>query len=830
MTHQKNFMNNFVTLALISVLQIQSLYSQLKGKINDENGVALAYATIYIKGTSTGTISNGEGYYELELTEYGEKTITFQYVGYKKLSITINYQGFPIQKNITLIEDENILNELVITADREDPSYPIIRKAIKKREYYKKQLKSYEADLYVKGLVKITESPKKILGEEIGTMNGVLDTTGKGIVYLSESKSKFYFQQPNKTKEVMVSSIRSGSNSLFSANQFSWASFDIYTEYLNFSRSIVSPIADVAFSYYDFRLEQVIIDANGYTINKIKIIPKSKNEPLLTGYIYITDDLWNIYSTDLILAGPAIKNTFLDTIAVKQIYIPIRKPDTWRLFSQVTTFKAGLLGFKMAGNFSYIFSEYLPDKDVNDKFVNNEIFSVDVKALKKDSLFWNKVRPIPLTTEEQNDYFVKDSLQNVWNTKSYMDSVDRKDNKFTLLKFLTGYTHSNTYKKTSWSYPSPLSSLRFNAVEGWKLDLNVVLEKSDTTFRKWTVQPVIQYGFADRIFKPSIGVEYRFDNYNQGYITFSAGRQNVQFDPRQPVSERGNTWSSLWDKLNGIRLYQSNFIEAGFRKEIYNGYFIRFTTAYVNRKPVDVNSQYSFRKPNALYEENIPRTDLAQSALADNKYWKNKISLLIRPGQKYSSYPFYKDRDVSDWPNVEIEYENGIPLDQISAQFNKFTLRIRDIYLNLRLIGYSSYNIEAGSYLGNKPSYFGDFFHPMGNELLLPINPDLSSFNLMPYYAYSSDHYYAQINFRHHFNGFVFDKIPLLNKTSLKMVIGFSALYEPTNGKYIETFLGVENFRIGPLKLFDIDYTWSFDNSGFRDHGVTIRLSQLLNN
>ncbi|MBL0025125.1 MAG: hypothetical protein IPO98_08995 [Saprospiraceae bacterium] len=146
-----------------------------------------------------------------------------------------------------MVEDENISDELVITADREDPAYNIMRKAIKRRNYFKNQFKSYEADLYVKGLVKITDSPKKILGEEIGDMKGLLDSTGRGIVYLSESKSKFYFQSPDKTKEEMISSVRSGSNSLFTANQFSWASFDIYTEYLNFSRSIVSPIADAAF-------------------------------------------------------------------------------------------------------------------------------------------------------------------------------------------------------------------------------------------------------------------------------------------------------------------------------------------------------------------------------------------------------------------------------------------------------------------------------------------------------------------------------------------------------------------------------------------------------
>ena len=826
----KNLMKKYFILLLICFFKFQCLFGQLKGRINDENEKGLPFATIYIEGTSTGTISNAEGYYELEIKEYGEINVTYQYVGYKKQSVSINYRGNPILKNIILVEDENVLGELVITADREDPSYAIIRKAIKKRNYYKNQIKSYGSDLYVKGLVKITESPKKILGEDIGNMNGILDTTGQGIVYLSESMSKFYFQQPNKTKEVMISSIRSGSNSLFSANQFSWASFDIYSEYLNFSRSIVSPIADIAFSYYDFRLEQVNIDANGFTVNKIKIIPKSKNEPLLTGYIYITDDLWNIYSTDLILAGPALKNTFLDTIAIKQIYIPIQKPEKWLLFSQIISFKAGLLGFKMMGNFSYIFSEYLLDKDVSSQFINNEIFSVDKNALKKDSLFWSKTRPIPLTEEEQKDYTIKDSLQMIWNTKEYMDSMDRKENKLTVLKFLTGYKHSNTFKKSSWAYPSPLSSLRFNAVEGWKLDLNIVLQKSDSTFRKWTIEPKVQYGFADKIFKPSIKAEYRFDNYNQGFISFRVGRQNVQFDPRQPVNERGNSWASLWDKLNGLRVYEDNFIEIGFRKEIYNGFFINLMSSLEDIKPVKVNSQFSFRKPNALYEDNIPRQDLENVALAENKYWKNKIILLIRPGQKYSSYPYFKDRDASDWPNVEIEYESGIPLEKISSQFNKVTLRVRDRYLNLRLIGYSSYNIEGGTYLGRKPSYFGDFFHPMGNELLMLIDPDLSSFNLMRYYSYSSDSYYAQINFRHHFNGFIFDKIPILNKTSLKLVVGFSALYTPTNGKYIETFLGIEDFRIGPLKLFDLDYTWSFDENGFRDRGVTIRLTQLLNN
>jgi hypothetical protein len=800
---------------------------QISGYVKDAKGQPLPFATIYIEGTSKGTVCNSEGFYELEIKDIQNFVVTYQYIGYNTQKHRIQYQGKAISLHVIMYEQETLLEELTITADREDPAYPIIRQAIKKRQYFKSQNRSIEADIYAKGVVKITQSPKKVLGSEVGTLGGRLDSTGRGIVYLSESKSKYYYQFPNKTKEVMVSSVTSGSNSLFSANQFGWASFDIYNEYLNFSRSIVSPIADNAFSYYQYSLEQTIIDPNGLNISKIKIIPKSKNEPLLSGYIYITNDIWNIQSTDLLLFGPVLKNTFLDTIAIRQMYIPVAEPDRWALMSQVIHFKAGTFGFKFGGNFTYVFSDYKLDKNLNDIFTDNEIFKVDKKALNRDSAFWTAVRPVPLTYEELHDYEKQDSILKHKETKAYKDSIDRKNNKFLPIHLLSGYTWRNSFKKVSVAFPNPLSSIQFNAVEGWKADFKFAFNTMDTLFRRWTVEPRCQYGFADKNFKPSLKAEYRFDNYNLGYITTQIGRKYEQFDQRLPVSEFSNTYASLWDKLNGIKLFDENFAEFGIRREIFNGFFVDFQTSWISRKPLYINTQYSIRKPHALYEENIPQHNLAPVSLAANKYWRNKLNVLIRPGQKYSSYPNYKDRDVSDWPNIEIEYESGIPLDQKSAQYNKITLGVRDFYLNLRIIGYSSYNIEGGKFLGNKPSFFADFFHPMGNVLLMPTAPGLRNFNLLPYYTFSTNQYYTQINFRHHFNGFITDKIPLLNKTSLKLVAGFSGLNTPDSGDYFETFLGFENFKIGPFHLFDLDYTWSFDKHGFRDRGPTLRLAKI---
>ncbi|MBK9737878.1 MAG: carboxypeptidase-like regulatory domain-containing protein [Saprospiraceae bacterium] len=817
-------------LVFTNVLIYNIIWGQVSGKITDIKGEALSYATIYIEGTTTGTISNVDGAYLLELPSEGSFTIIYQYVGYAKESIRLNYSGKTIVQNVVLKIDENILGELVINADREDPAYAIIRKAIAKRSYYNNLIKSFEADLYVKGTVKINRAPKEILGEKIGNMGGVLDSARQGIVYLSESKSKFYFMAPNKTKEVMISSITSGENNLFTANQFSIFSFNMYEEYISFSRAIVTPLADHALSHYKYTLDQTTIDQNGMTIHKIKLTPKSTHAPLLQGYIYINDDLWNISSIDLKLCGTALKGTLLDTINLKQVFVPVGQPDKWKLLSQVVNFKAALFGFKMGGTFSYIFSNYNLNADVKAVLNNNETFRVEQKALNKDTAFWNNERPIPLTKEEKRDYVKKDSLSKIWHSRTFLDSTDRVENKFGISDILIGYTWNNSFKKIKYVYPSPLSTIRFNAVEGFKLNLDSYWEWSDSTFRKLTIHPVFEYGFTDKKIKSRLLIEYKFDNLTLGSIALSGGRQYVQFDPRQPVNERNNTWSSLYSKLNEIRLYQRDFIQATYKQEVTNGLFVQFTTEYTDRQPLNVLSNYSFRKKEQPYAQNIPRTDLSENVYSRNKYWKSRMNLLLRPSQKYSSFPNIKIRDVSDWPNIELDYEVGIPLESSSKLFDKLMLRIRDRYVTAKLLGYYSYNIELGTSLGSTPSFFGDFFHPIGNELLAPIDPDLASFNLMPFYSYSTNSYYSLVNFRHHFNGYITDKIPLINKTSLKLVTGFSAMYSPLNGKYWEVFIGLESFKLGPVTLFGIDYTWAYNDLGYTNRGVTIRLSNILNN
>ncbi len=182
-----------------------------------------------------------------------------------------------------------------------------------------------------KGFYKLVDAPTKILGQDVGNMGGMLDTNRTGVIYLSESVSKVYFQTPpTRKKEVMISSKVSGSENGYSINRSTLTDFDLYDEKLEIEREILSPLADNAFNYYNFKWAGSYTDLNGYTIEKIKVTPKRPADPTFSGFLYVVDAWWNLAGADLALTGAAIKQPVLDTMRIQQQFVLIDKPDTWR--------------------------------------------------------------------------------------------------------------------------------------------------------------------------------------------------------------------------------------------------------------------------------------------------------------------------------------------------------------------------------------------------------------------------------------------------------------------------------------------------------------------
>jgi hypothetical protein len=108
--------NLLIILLLLGVaLQAQEKFT-ISGVVTDLNsGETLLGATVYIKGTSIGTVTNQYGFYSLT-TETGSKEIVFSFLGYetKIENIELNEN---LSLNFSLDESSDELEEVVIKAN-----------------------------------------------------------------------------------------------------------------------------------------------------------------------------------------------------------------------------------------------------------------------------------------------------------------------------------------------------------------------------------------------------------------------------------------------------------------------------------------------------------------------------------------------------------------------------------------------------------------------------------------------------------------------------------------------------------------------------------------
>jgi TonB-linked SusC/RagA family outer membrane protein len=104
-------MKHFICV-LFMLLGVGTLAAQttVSGTVNDEDGFPLVGATVFAKGTSTGTVTDLDGKYELNIPD-GVEALVFSYTGYETQEVAINGQT-----TIDLVMTEGVsLDEIVVT-------------------------------------------------------------------------------------------------------------------------------------------------------------------------------------------------------------------------------------------------------------------------------------------------------------------------------------------------------------------------------------------------------------------------------------------------------------------------------------------------------------------------------------------------------------------------------------------------------------------------------------------------------------------------------------------------------------------------------------------
>nr|WP_294934276.1 DUF5686 and carboxypeptidase regulatory-like domain-containing protein [uncultured Flavobacterium sp.] len=818
----------FLTALLASV----TLFAQIKGKVTDKSGQPIPYTTVIIENTYNGTSANDNGLYELPLKEKGNYTVIFQSLGYKTKKVNAEIAQFPHILNISLEDENYTIQEIIIKPNSEDPAYAIIRKAIKNRKANSYKTDKYEADFYSRGIFRAKNVPKKFMGMEIGDFDGALDSTGTGILYLSETVSKIAFEKPNKIKEEIIASKVSGNDNGFSFNTAQGTNYDFYANYVDMGLNMVSPIADNALSYYKYMLESTFYDDHNQIINKIKVMPRRDKEPVFEGYIYIVEDTWAIYAIDLTSMGYRMQQPILENITLTQSFNYNPNTKIWAKNQQTIDFKASIFGMGFTGKFTHVFSNYVFREAFEKKAFTNEIAKIVKDANKKDDGFWDESRPVPLTEEEIGDYHKKDSIQTIRKSQVYLDSIDAKGNKFKIQKLLTGYTYKDTYHKWSASYKGLLdfTSLGYNTVQGWNLDSGFSYSKRDEETGKYTsINSTFNYGFAEDRLRVNGSYYHRFNTMNYAALSLSGGSSINQFNPSNPISNLINSVSTLFFKNNFAKYYNKEYAKIGYNQNILNGVSINGSLEYSMRKPLFNNTDYVLLKQDKEFTSNNPLMpyDYSTAALEKHHLMKAAIGTRIRFGNKYITRPDGKiNLPNDDYPELLFGYEKGFAGSESAYNYDLITGQM-NFDKTLGNKGDFAIRLKAGKFFNADEISFVDYKHFNGNQTHVGTNDKyLNVFNMLPYYSNSTNDAYIETHIEHNDKGFIMNKIPLLNKLQWNLVLGFHQLNVPDYKPYQEYTVGFDNVGFGKFRFFRIDYVRSYQN-GFQTDGLVFGLKFL---
>jgi hypothetical protein len=824
------------TLAVLLTLcccAFSSYAGKISGRITDDQGYALAYATILIEGTQLGATAGADGVYAMTLKP-GKYTLLCRYTGYARSVFQVEIKGDEaITHNFKLKEQATELNAVVVKPGGEDPAYRIMRKAIKQRTYHLKQLQSFQTDVYVKGVLRNRQMPDKVMGIKIKEkdkkeMNGSmgLDSAGRGVMYLCEEVAEYYSAGPDKTRVIIKSVKESGDpNGVGLGNVPTVINFyENNVEAIN-GQSFVSPVSNTALNYYKYKLLGDFQE-NGTMVYKIRVTPKRAFERCFEGDIYIVDDVWAIHSLQMNVTKRSGLDMF-DTVAIRQLYVSLDK-DVWVIKNQVYFPTIKIFGFDLTASFVTVYDNQKVNVQIPDSIFNKRVtVSYDKDATKRDSSYWQSFRPVELEGDESRNYVYRDSVRKTDDDPARNDSLRRRANRVTVGEILFGGLNFNTKEyRTNFNVSPIWTDVNYNTVEGLNYAPAMRWRHRVDTGKILSGSLNLRYGFSNTHFNAKAGVQYgQYDRHWAGRswsVKLTGGKYISQYNTAQPVPELFNTASALIFQRNYFKIFEKSFGALTFNRAYGNGFSWSLGASYEQRLPLENTTDYTWaNKDNYLpFDSNLP-AELAGVPWGKHDAAIVKGSISYSPGYTYTEYPDRKVPHAGKWPMFTLSYQKGISgLANSVVDYDKWRFNIKDD-VDLKRWGSLDYNVAAGGFLNDRYVSIPDMIHLNGNQFV--ITPSyLNGFQLAPYYRFSNvSKLYGEAHVEYYLKGLLTNKLPLLRQAHWYFVLGNNTFYGDHDMYYTEAFVGIDNLGWSIFRVFRFDYVHGWDSnketySGFR--------------
>lgn len=796
---------------------------QLSGVVSDSAGLSIPYASIFIQNTTYGVATNLKGQYYLEL-ENGSFNLVIQAIGYKKKIVPVIINNHNKRLNIRLSTSITQLQEVNISAEREDPAYPIIRKAISSRKKYREPVNSFTCNTYIKAsLQREYFSHDTLRRKARDTIDNKLAKENMNFI---ETYGRAYYKSPNFWKEVksavndlsekhdptVTISIENGNGEGYSTDFVNRNLFktELAEEEFNFYYNnvhleslgpipFISPLSSFAFLSYKYRLDEVF-QQDGRWINRIEVIPKRKQAALFRGYIYIVEDWWNIKAVDLEPDKDELYN--FKSFRILQDY-DLLHDSIWLLKREEFFYNAKEGKKRILGNTVILYSNYITDTIFDKKFFNNELRLTLDGAYEKDSSYWSKTRPISLKESEQEFIKEQDSITAYHKSVVYLKEQDSIINRVDIWDILfNGIGFQNSFKKQTLYFSPIVEQMRWLGVGGYRHAIGGEIDKEFNTATKAGLYYELNYGFHNEDLKGYIGGDFL-------YLPKKFARLHAEYRNTYELLNEYESIESIFSRGNYVN---DLFYSFGHELELVNGLFVDIILEFGKKKPITGIALSSW-SAEVFGDFNQPTGFDPFNELA--------IDIILRYtfGQQYMTQPNKKINIPSRWPTLTFNYIKGLPnILNSTVDFDFVELKISDD-ITVGTMGKSKLRGLVGSFVTSKDIRLTDYKYFRRSDHYWFSNP-LMSFQLLrpDTSAISTKNPYFMLNYLHNFNGTLLNKIPLLKKLNLQSVCGAGVLMvEEENFNHAELFTGIEfPFRI-KRQLMKVGVYYAISNSNQSD-------------
>lgn len=841
------------SLIVLCCLLPMHLFAQLlTGKITDVSGEAIPNATLYIREVALGITADDNGEFQASLKK-GSYTCDFSSLGYERKTLPLTIDKAETHLAVVMEKKVYALKEVIISANREDPAYAIMRKAIGMAPFYLHQIEKYESSIYVKGSVKVEKIPRLMTFGSNGKK--LKNLTNK--LFLIESQNEVSFTSPNRYEQKVLAFSSTLPADIDAGQVMSVMTANIYDPNA-FGR--ISPLAPGAFSYYKFALEGISMEGE-HMINKIRVQPKKNNPKLVSGWLYIIENSWNVQSADLSATELGV------TIRFTATYNEV-KPSAFLPTAYDIDMKVDAMGVKATGKYyssvqyktvelsgaaqpaSSKSQEQLNTLAAKEELSNREAYkmaklmkettepeetkkeresleinpgnanikvTVDTLAGNRDSSYWETIRKQPLKKDEIVSYQVRDSLKTKMETLRSKDSLQNRTPAYWIGKLVTGESFPLN-KKVQFGYSGLLKACpQYNFVDGFWLGQQFTLHTSFTESQSLTVSPSLYYTTAGKSINWQIDGSYQYAPMRRGNVSLSGGQTTADYNGESGTLLAINSIASLFFGENPVKFYKKKFVALSNTVELANGLPLTTGISYEKRNALHNRQSYNFfgNTPSS----NLPNGQLMP--MPDNSAMKVKIRLAYTPQYHYWKHRGKKMYIYSDYPTFSIQYEAGISTgSKESASFNKLEGNISQT-IKISEFDRIGYTVNGGKFLSNKRVYFPDFKHFDTNELFITGSSLDNSFCLFDNYIYSTDKQWLQAHLNYTSDYLLFKRLPFLQKYMFNEALHTRTLWIP--GKSYSEF----GYSVGFSNIARIGVFVGLEKGKYDAVGFTISLPVL---